>query len=64
MINKENKNLSMKQPCESCNGTGQTSFFQGESRFLLTYDECSDCYGTGLEQQDADSDDLLPDQDE
>lgn len=42
----------MKQPCEFCNGTGQVSYFQGESRFLLTYDECQDCNGTGLSEQE------------
>lgn len=38
----------MDTACPSCNGTGQISYFQGESRFLLSYEECPDCYGTGL----------------
>lgn len=39
---------TMDTACPSCNGTGQISYFQGESRFLLSYEECPDCYGTGL----------------
>ncbi|WP_417912980.1 hypothetical protein [Candidatus Electronema sp. TJ] len=42
-------------PCPACGGSGQLSFFQGESRFLLTVEECPHCCGTGLapeEQQD------------
>ena len=33
--------------CDLCNGSGQISFFQGVSRFLLTVDECPHCAGTG-----------------
>lgn len=42
--------------CETCNGTGLVSFFQGESRFLLTQEECPDCYGTGLRQSEQSAD--------
>ncbi len=63
MTNSKKQNSDTKQPCEFCNGTGQMSYFQGESRFLLTHDECQDCYGTGLKQQEVDSD-LSQDQDE
>jgi DnaJ-class molecular chaperone len=43
-------------PCPTCGGTGQISFFQGESRFLLTDEECPACCGLGyiLEEQDPD----------
>ncbi len=34
--------------CEGCGGTGQTGFFAGESRFVITWDECPDCCGTGV----------------
>ncbi len=34
-------------PCPTCGGTGQISFFQGESRFLLTTEECPTCFGLG-----------------
>jgi DnaJ-class molecular chaperone len=33
--------------CPSCGGSGQIQFFQGESRFLLTVEECPECCGTG-----------------
>jgi DnaJ-class molecular chaperone len=36
-----------KTPCPTCGGTGQISFFQGESRFLLTDEECPACSGLG-----------------
>ncbi len=36
-----------KPPCPTCGGTGQISFFQGESRFLLTDEECPACSGLG-----------------
>ncbi len=34
--------------CQGCGGSGQISFFQGESRFLLTMEECPECFGTGM----------------
>ncbi|RJX22036.1 MAG: hypothetical protein C4563_04020 [Desulfobulbus sp.] len=40
----------MKKPCATCGGTGQIGFFQGESRFLLTWEECPRCLGTGLRE--------------
>lgn len=61
MMNIENSKI--KQPCEFCNGTGQISYFQGESRFLLTHDECQDCNGTGLSEKDS-VDDTSADQDD
>jgi DnaJ-class molecular chaperone len=36
-----------KKTCPGCGGSGQVSFFQGESRFLLTMEECPECFGTG-----------------
>jgi len=36
-----------KDICSVCGGTGQVSFFQGVSRFLLTSEECPECAGTG-----------------
>ena len=35
-------------PCPACGGNGQLSSFKGESRFLLTVEECPLCCGTGL----------------
>lgn len=40
-------NSLMKKTCEYCGGTGQISYFQGVSRFLLTTEECPDCAGLG-----------------
>jgi len=39
---------SEKNICQGCGGSGQISFFQGESRFLLTMEECPECFGTGI----------------
>lgn len=44
----------MKMTCESCNGTGQVSYFKGESRFLLSTDECFECSGLGFIMTDDD----------
>jgi len=38
----------MKKQCSTCGGTGQIGFFQGVSRFLLTWEECPQCCGTGF----------------
>ena len=38
----------MKKVCDSCGGSGQIGFFQGESRFIITWDECVECNGTGM----------------
>ena len=40
----------MKKPCATCGGTGQIGYFQGESRFLLTWEECPRCSGTGISE--------------
>ena len=44
MIKKEQKKI-----CDICGGSGQLSFFQGVSRFLLSIEECSECAGTGYD---------------
>ncbi|BCO09052.1 hypothetical protein GF1_14280 [Desulfolithobacter dissulfuricans] len=41
------KGEEIRSSCPACGGTGQVSFFQGESRFLLTTEECSLCLGLG-----------------
>ncbi|MDH3329303.1 MAG: hypothetical protein OEM01_08730 [Desulfobulbaceae bacterium] len=41
----------MKKTCVSCGGSGQISYFKGESRFLLTTEECPECNGTGYLQE-------------
>ena len=40
----ENK---QQPPCPTCGGCGQISFFKGESRFLLSDEECPACFGLG-----------------
>ncbi len=35
------------RPCPACGGSGQLSFFKGESRFLLSVEECPVCCGLG-----------------
>jgi len=37
----------MKKTCSTCGGTGQIGYFQGVSRFLLSWEECPQCAGTG-----------------
>lgn len=39
---------AMKKECEACGGSGQIGYFQGESRFIITWDECLECNGTGI----------------
>ena len=51
-----------KYICPVCGGTGQVSFFQGVSRFLLTADECSECAGTGYKLDEVDGQAVKPDQ--
>ena len=34
--------------CSTCSGTGQISFFQGVSRFVISWEECPECSGTGF----------------
>lgn len=36
-----------KEVCPTCGGTGEIGFFQGESRFFLTREECPACCGLG-----------------
>lgn len=40
----------MDQPrrvCNTCGGSGEIGFFQGESRFVITREECPACCGFG-----------------
>ena len=37
----------MEKTCPTCGGTGQIGYFQGVSRFLLSWEECPRCGGTG-----------------
>ena len=42
-----------RSPCPACGGSGQLNFFKGESRFLLSVEECPACCGFGYVQEDA-----------
>lgn len=45
----------MRSVCNECHGTGQRRYFKGESRFVLSQDECPACAGLGfVEVPDAD----------
>jgi DnaJ-class molecular chaperone len=46
----------MQNVCNECHGTGQVRYFKGESRFVLSHDECPACAGLGfIEVPDTDS---------
>lgn len=54
----------MQKQCETCGGSGEISYFLGESRFLLTTEECPDCMGTGFKQEEPPGfDDPVQDED-
>jgi len=36
-----------KKTCDTCGGSGEIGFFQGESRFFITREECPACCGFG-----------------
>jgi len=44
-----------KNTCNTCGGSGEIGFFQGESRFFITREECPACYGCGYVIEDAES---------
>lgn len=48
MNQRENLVKNNTTPCPGCGGSGQTSYFAGESRFMLTWEDCPDCSGTGV----------------
>lgn len=36
-----------KKVCPTCGGSGEIGYFQGESRFFITREECPACNGFG-----------------
>jgi len=36
-----------KKVCDTCGGSGEIGYFQGESRFFITREECPACCGVG-----------------
>jgi hypothetical protein len=55
MVEKRDKNREQSKPCPGCGGSGQTSFFAGESRFMFTIEDCPDCCGTGIDLNDSEN---------
>ncbi len=45
-----------KKVCNTCGGSGEIGYFQGESRFMLTREECPACYGFGYMLDDEEPD--------
>ncbi|MBM9536511.1 hypothetical protein [Desulfobulbus alkaliphilus] len=41
-----------RQVCNTCGGTGEIGYFQGESRFFITREECPACCGFGYVLED------------
>lgn len=37
----------VKTVCNTCGGVGEIGYFQGESRFFITREECPACCGIG-----------------
>jgi hypothetical protein len=44
-----------RETCPFCGGIGQRGYFKGESRFLLSWDECPACCGTGYHVETSES---------
>ena len=42
-----------KKVCQTCGGIGEIGFFQGESRFFITREECPACCGCGYVLEEA-----------
>ena len=41
-----------KKVCNTCGGSGEIGYFQGESRFFITREECPACFGVGFIDED------------
>lgn len=49
-----------RKVCNTCGGSGQIGFFQGESRFFVTREECPACFGIGYVLEDLPDNDIQP----
>ncbi|MDY0390161.1 hypothetical protein [Desulfobulbus oligotrophicus] len=47
-----------KKVCNTCGGSGEIGFFQGESRFFVTREECPACCGVGSVFEDSPDPDI------
>lgn len=41
--------------CDICQGSGEVSYFKGESRFLISNESCPACNGSGFMDSASDS---------
>jgi len=41
-----------KKVCNTCGGSGEIGYFQGESRFFITREECPACCGLGYDLEE------------
>jgi hypothetical protein len=48
----ETTNVARKV-CDTCGGSGEIGYFQGESRFFITREECPACCGVGSPLDDG-----------
>jgi len=53
MAEQDDTSKRKNKPCPGCGGSGQVSYFYGESKFMLTWEDCQDCCGTGVVLEDA-----------
>ncbi len=49
-----------KKVCNTCGGSGEIGFFQGESRFFITREECPVCFGVGFIDEKDRAEDSQP----
>jgi DnaJ-class molecular chaperone len=63
MSDKQEPEKTEKITCPSCGGSGQLGSFGGVSRFVISWDECEECCGTGfvLQAQKSREDNNPPD---
>ncbi|WP_163335907.1 hypothetical protein [Desulfopila sp. IMCC35008] len=55
MSDKQQPAKTEQTPCPSCGGSGQLGSFGGVSRFVISWDECDECCGTGFILPDTDT---------
>ncbi len=53
MMEKKQTPGTVRSTCNGCGGTGQIGFFRGVSRFVMDWDDCPDCHGTGITEHPA-----------
>lgn len=49
-----------KKVCNTCGGSGEIGYFQGESRFFITREECPACCGLGYMLEETDQQEAQP----